>query len=115
MGSGEDTSTNPTQDAQEEVFSAPDEGQAKIIAEQFVENVLRSPSTADFPFLDYTTLIDGSRYTVMSYVDSQNGFGAMIRSNWTVIMDYKGGNWANAGNWSIEDIIIDGESVFSGL
>ena len=50
-----------------------------------VEQELKSPSTAKFkgmfddPLSDVTSLSSG-RYRVESWVDAQNGFGAMIRS-----------------------------------
>lgn len=55
---------------------------AALCAQGKVESMLRSPSSAKFPWnLDATKLEDGS-YMVMNYVDSQNGFGAMIRTNY---------------------------------
>lgn len=54
---------------------------------QFVKTRLASPGSADFP--SYFTRGDshvsknGTTYTVNSYVDSQNGFGAMLRTNFS--------------------------------
>ncbi len=61
------------------------EHEAKIVAERQVENLLKSPSTADFSGLRDTkiSLITGG-YKVVGYVDSQNSFGATIRSNYSV-------------------------------
>lgn len=57
---------------------------AKDICQTFVTRRLRAPSTAKFP---YYHQIDGYKqsdgvYRITSYVDAQNGFGAMIRSNY---------------------------------
>lgn len=59
------------------------------IAKEIVENNLKSPSTADFPTLLFSH--DDIRMqklkdvvVVQSYVDSQNSFGAMTRSEWIV-------------------------------
>lgn len=53
---------------------------AKIV----VKDQLKAPSTAKFPwdFDSYTVMRYGRDFTVTGYVDSQNGFGAMIRSEW---------------------------------
>ena len=55
-------------------------------AQKFVEKSLKAPSTAKFPPL-FESLINktsSDSYTVTSYVDSQNGFGAIIRSSFIV-------------------------------
>jgi len=61
---------------------------AKYYAHERVLQVLKSPSTADFGLWDEkaTKWNDGEYYgyTIKGYVDSQNGFGAIIRSNYTV-------------------------------
>jgi len=56
-------------------------------AEDFIEQRLKSPSTAEFPGVSekngHITDLGGGEYQINSWVDSQNGFGAMIRSNWS--------------------------------
>lgn len=56
-------------------------------AKDAVTQSLKAPSTAEFPFSylneDIQDLGNGN-YVVKSWVDAQNGFGAMIRSNFTV-------------------------------
>jgi hypothetical protein len=52
----------------------------------FVENRLKSPGSAQFaPVQDARVGRDGAltdqRYTIVAYVDSQNSFGALLRSN----------------------------------
>ena len=57
---------------------------AFVASQHFVERELRSPSTADFP--NYSS--EGvsvifkreCHFSVIGYVDAQNGFGATIRS-----------------------------------
>lgn len=64
---------------------------AAIVCENFVEDRLRAPSTAEFPSTsDYDISGSGSVYTVRGYVDSENGFGAMIRSDWTCVVQETG-------------------------
>ena len=69
---------------------------AWVMAQEFVTDKLRSPSTAKFPWVasyDAAKYIDG-KWHVKSYVDSQNGFGAMVRTEWAVVMTTSDGdNW----------------------
>lgn len=55
-----------------------------VAAQMEVEDNLKSPSTAEFPWGIEPRKINDSTYAVVSYVDSQNGFGAMVRSNFMV-------------------------------
>ena len=53
-------------------------------AKSDVPNYLKSPSTADFPNVlgdDWIVVRDSDYFYVKSYVDSQNSFGAMLRTN----------------------------------
>ncbi len=90
------------------------ENKAKIMAENYVETVLKSPSTADFP-LSPTNFIEitSNQYKVISYVDSQNSFGATVRSDWSATLTFNGGDWSNQSNWTLNELIFDGELVYS--
>ncbi len=81
------------------------DSEAYVMAQGFVKAMLKSPKTADFPFLDYShrNLGDG-KWIIQSYVDSQNGFGAMIRTQYQVEMQFNGGDWAEQRNWTLLDI-----------
>ena len=61
----------------------------------FVEKQLKSPSTADFPFGGHrhVTKLGGNRYRVDSYVDSQNSFGAQIRTEFEGVIKSVDGGW----------------------
>jgi hypothetical protein len=61
-----------------------DEIGAGIMCEQFIEDRLKSPSSADFQnSTQYVTTGIGDEYTVRGYVDAENSFGASLRSDWT--------------------------------
>lgn len=118
IGSSDDSSISNTSNnavTEQAAPSVPTESQAKIMAQGMVKQLLKSPSTADFPSFDYTTTNVGNKYTVVSYVDSQNGFGAMIRSSWRVVMTHNGGEWNNPGSWTLKELYIDGEQIFPGI
>ncbi|MGY1778762.1 hypothetical protein [Geodermatophilus sp. SYSU D01036] len=60
------------------------DGMAKVMCEDFIEERLKAPSTADFSGIFDTTITgSGDDYTVRGYVDAENSFGAMLRSNYT--------------------------------
>lgn len=66
----------------------PDETEAWIMAKQLMLKGLKAPSTAEFaPRHESTIRFNGAdSWTVKSYVDSQNGFGAMIRTQFIITM-----------------------------
>lgn len=69
----------------------PDNLDACVTARQFVRNQLKSPATAVFPACatpDTIVIHHDDHWTVHSYVDAQNSFGAMIRADTTVHMVY---------------------------
>ena len=86
---------------------------AFVIAKDFVQQYLKSPSTADFPLLDFTsTHLDDNRYEIISYVDAQNSFGAEIRSNWQATTQYNGGESADPNNWILVELIINDQILY---
>ena len=69
-----------------------------------VESKLKSPGSADFPFVkasDVVKHLGDNRYQVTSYVDATNSFGAEIRTYFDgVIRD-------EDKRWVLEDISFD--------
>lgn len=62
---------------------------------------LKSPSTADFPWgPDKVVDIGEDRFMVLGHVDAQNGFGAMIRSNFSCRVGVN----AAARTYSIDEV-----------
>lgn len=82
---------------------------ASIICKEYVRAALKAPSTADFPLLDFTaTRHAGGHWTIKSYVDSQNGFGATIRSHYICDMKYAGyGDPLDLGAWELLDLKVN--------
>jgi len=68
---------------------------AWFYAKEYVKSNLKAPRTAKFPWLDYNVdRYENQIYIVTSYVDSENSFGAMIRTNFTVkVQQVSEGNW----------------------
>lgn len=61
----------------------------------FVEQELKSPTTADFPFggFRHVTKLGVNRYKVDSYVDAQNSFGAITRTHFDGVIESIEGGW----------------------
>ena len=80
--------------------------EAVIRSWQFVRAGLKSPCTADFPYSGdhqlYTLEGKDNAWEVRGYVDSQNSFGAMIRSNFACQLEYTA-----EGNWILLDLKIE--------
>jgi len=79
-------------------------GMAYYHCKQYLEQNLSSPSTADFPFGDRAQQYQNQTYRTSSYVDSQNGFGATIRSHWNCNIQYTGGDENNSKNWKLVNL-----------
>lgn len=80
---------------------------AHIMASNFVKERLKAPASAKFPYTNAAgvsiTPLGDCRFTVVSYVDSQNGFGAMIRSRFRATMT----STPDGKTWRATDLVID--------
>ena len=64
---------------------------AVMACENFIESQLLAPASADHPSGGQGYIDHGKgKYTITSYVDAQNGFGAMIRTNYRCVAQYTG-------------------------
>lgn len=75
--------------------------QLKMRAEDTVSANLKTPATAEFaPSGDWSYSCEygepNCKFSVCAYVDSQNSFGALLRSNFTVLMEWDGSQKAPA-------------------
>lgn len=63
-------------------------------AEDFVEKKLKSPSTAEFPGVvekdKHIVSMGNGEYKITSWVDSQNSFGATIRTEFSCTIIFEG-------------------------
>ena len=78
----------------------------QIKCQDKIKELLVSPSTAKFPnILNWGFSKNKNIITVQSYVDSQNGFGAMIRSEFQFIID--------TDSDTIQSLIFDGQEMIA--
>ena len=67
--------------------------QTTIACEERMNAQLKSPGSADYPFAHSTSveaLAEPNRYRLASYVDSQNAFGAVLRTKFACIVEGSG-------------------------
>jgi hypothetical protein len=84
--------------------------EAFVVASDQIEQRLKAPSTADFPSAgESQILIDPQQqiYTIRSYVDSENDFGAKLRKSWSCKLRYISGEWTDIRSWELLYIGID--------
>jgi hypothetical protein len=86
-------------------------------ARSYVKGTLKAPSTAKFSYspsvkADPENL---NSYEVLSHVDSENSYGAMIRSTWSLKAHYVGPDTQegidDGTNWKIDEFYFDGEKI----
>lgn len=68
-----------------------DEAEAQVVCRDFVRDMLKSPSSADFSDEDASN-VGGKMWQVTGSVDSENSFGAMIRNTYTCKVRWTGGD-----------------------
>ena len=69
------------------VLSVSEENQMERQAKEIVKKVLKAPTTAEFDYKTFRYFKLNGIGTIIGTVDSQNSFGAMIRSNFKVQFD----------------------------
>jgi len=74
---------------------------AWVMCQQFVEDKLKSPKSADFPwgYSDYTTHLGNGKYRINAYVGAQNTFGADARTQFQCVVQY-----ADDEKWRLESL-----------
>lgn len=72
-----------------------------VIAKDLVEEKLKSPKSADFPLQPKRSVanIDNNIVTIASHVDSQNSFGAEVRTTFIIELQFLGGELGDIRNW----------------
>lgn len=73
---------------------------AQDVCEQFVEDRLKAPATADFSG-EKATHLGGGRWRVTGDVDAENSFGAQLRMTYVCEVQFTGG-----GDWTLKDLAI---------
>ena len=86
---------------------APSPFMAFVICQGFVKSGLKAPASAQFPPKPLSAIDAGNNtYIVTSMVDSQNSFGAMLRSDWLCKAQYIGGPAGAPSSWKLLELKI---------
>jgi len=80
---------------------------AWVQTQMWIEKCLKAPASAKFPPQPPYENLGYRRYRFTSYVDSQNSFGAMLRTDFTCTACGTG-DWAG-DSWQIESLTLGGE------
>ena len=88
--------------------ATPDDDQsvaASIMCEKFVKDRLKSPGSAEFASLLWDGIKvtkEGKQYTMRSWVDSQNSYGALIRTQFLCVVEDVGND-----QWKLLDLTME--------
>ena len=83
------------------------EAMAIIIAQDKVKERLKLPSSADFALFNGQVADKGKgRYLVRDQVEAKNSFGAVVKSEYLVDLQYNGGDQANPDSWTVKELVI---------
>lgn len=78
-----------------------------VFAKSVIEGILKAPSTAKFVDVNAYELSNlKDVWAINGYVDSQNSFGAMIRNQWEVQLDYRDGKGG-----TVKSVLFDGKKI----
>jgi hypothetical protein len=79
---------------------------AYVACQLEVETVLKSPGTADWPALQLATHTnEGNVWKFRSYVDSQNSFGGVVRTN------YACDSTVTGDSGKVTSLVVDGQKI----
>lgn len=92
-------------------------GSAESFGRSYVKSVLKSPSSAKFGYGNSVKVDekDPNVFNVVSSVKSQNSYGAMLDSTYSLKMRYSGADTKEAiddgDNWSVIEFYFDGKKI----
>lgn len=78
---------------------------AELMCQQFLEDRLKAPATAEYAPVGREGAVEflgDQTYQVISYVDAQNSFGAMLRIRYLCTVQYVGDD-----TWNLVDLVTD--------
>ncbi len=102
-----DSQSNTTPQTQEQTSQESRKIMSIAFAKSIIEDTLKSPSTAKYSSVEaYELSNEKDVWAVNGYVDSQNGFGAMLRSQWEIQLDYRDGKGG-----AVKSFIFDGKKI----
>jgi hypothetical protein len=90
-----------------EKYDHPTNEMAYSVSQEFVKDFLKSPASAQFGSECKVMVEDDQKtYHITAYVDSQNAFGAMLRTNFMIKLKYVGSIPQEKSSWLLLDYQI---------
>lgn len=90
-------------EAQRERAVRDGQGIATVLCQDAMEERLRAPGTADFPFGHLADHAGGNRFRLRSYVDAENAFGGEVRTDFLCVVEGAGEDFSG---YSIVDFQV---------
>ena len=81
----------------------PDTTTAYLVAQQLMNNRLNSPEFRSTPVV-FVKNDNDSTYKILSFVYTQNDRGIKFKNNFTIRMQYRGGDETNPTNWLLQSL-----------
>ena len=98
---------SPNREVERAQKDCDDTTMAYVMSQNFVKQRLKAPGSAEFPYLNGRDVVSASdhkcTFYVSAYVDSQNGFGASIRTYYKATMTYD----RNEKLWRAPELVIE--------
>jgi len=89
----------------------PEPYQAYIACHSFIRQYLDNPRSADFPSMPSSfqanAVPQDTSYRVTGYVEHENKFGATIKTNWYMRIQYIGGDVQDPKSWVVLRVNFD--------
>lgn len=81
--------------------------EAALFAQCLAVNTLKAPASAKLPDLDesHVSVLEGGGYRVSGYVDSQNSYGAYVRTQYSYRVVKLGSSWETS------EVFVDAEQA----
>lgn len=99
-----------TQSSEKSTFQKSPE--LETVVKQIVSSYLKSPGSAQFAELIIEKQINPqNEYIVLGDVDSQNGFGALLRTHFFLRIIDKGGDKQSVDNWTTNQLVLDNVGI----
>ena len=88
------TACTPMMEEEKHAINCTSKGTHNVMLKDIIRSNLRSPSTAEFIGVTdtYFQQLPECRMLIKGYVDSQNGFGATVRTHYTAVTRYEKSN-----------------------
>lgn len=81
---------------------------AHIHCNSYVSDRLVSPSSAEFPMLDFlSNKVGNNHYVIMSSFQAKNRFGVLLKGQYSCNIEWNGNDMGSRNNWKVISLALD--------